>query len=76
MPDGPMEKGVGAGVAGIPVLPPELMPSSTLTVVSPGGLLLLLNQFCPEKSRWLSSWQNICEDKNCELFSIVAPSFT
>ena len=33
MPDGPIEKGVGAGVAGIPVLPPELMPSSTFTVV-------------------------------------------
>ena len=31
MPDGPIEKGVGAGVAGIPVLPPELIPSSTCT---------------------------------------------
>ena len=34
MPDGPIEKGVGAGVAGIPVLPPELMPSSTFTVLN------------------------------------------
>ena len=32
IPDGPIEKGVGAGVAGIPVLPPELIPSSTLEI--------------------------------------------
>ena len=29
MPPGPCEKGVGAGVAGIPVLPPLDIPSST-----------------------------------------------
>ena len=48
MPDGPIEKGVGAGVAGIPVLPPELMPSSTFTVLkiqTVNGFQLLLQVF-------------------------------
>ena len=50
MPDGPMEKGVGAGVAGIPVLPPELMPSSTLTVlVSKKVFVYSLTNFAPKK---------------------------
>ena len=48
MPDGPIEKGVGAGVAGIPVLPPELMPSSTFSVLkiqTVNGFQLLLQVF-------------------------------
>lgn len=37
IPPGPWEKGVGAGVAGIPVLPPEDIPSSTLSLLIPAA---------------------------------------
>ena len=72
MPDGPMEKGVGAGVAGIPVLPPELMPSSTLTVlVSKKVFVYSLTNFAPKKHAGYLHGKLFVKTRNVNCFQLL-----